>query len=218
MEGLDRLMKWNDEYWPLLINLYKRKPEGVKPLYSRGLIEISLNLHIEPQVLYKKMFELRKLDTPSIRQMWEDYSANPRRLSKAVKTIQEKEGYGTSGGYFDGIEINETWEKDFRPLESNDSLTPVKLIIILDLYFQLTPSTMVVETEEVVELARMLRIAPKMMVDVMEVYQHCDPYLNKDGIMIHPLYDDCETVWNRYGNDDPEKLAAIVAQLKEYFK
>lgn len=218
MEGLDRLMKWNDEYWPLLINLYKRKPEGVKPLYSRGLIEISLNLHIEPQVLYKKMFELRKLDTPSIRQMWEDYSANPRRLSKAVKTIQEKEGYGTSGGYFDGIEINETWEKDFRPLESCESLTPVKLIIILDLYFQLTPSTMVVETEEVVELARMLRIAPKMVVDVMEVYQHCDPYLRKESTTIPALYHDCEAVWNRYGNDDPEKLAAIVAQLKEYYK
>lgn len=211
-------MKWNDEYWPLLINLYKRKPEGVKPLYSRGLIEISLNLHIEPQVLYKKMFELRKLETPSIRQMWDDYSANPRRLSKAVKTIQEKQGYGTSGGYFDGIEINETWEKDFRSLESNDSLTPIKLIIILDLYFQLTPSTMVVETEEVVELAKMLKISPQLVVDVMEVYQFCDPYLNQDGIMMHPLYFECDAIWNRYGNDDPEKLAALVAQLKEYYK
>lgn len=211
-------IQWNDEYWPLLIQLYLKKPEGVKPLYSRRLVEISLNLHIEPQVLHKKMFELRKLDTPYMQQLWDDFAKNPRRLSKAVKLIEEKQGYGTSGKFFDGIEINETFERDFRELEGNKELTPIKLICILDLYFQLTPTTMVTETEEVIEMAKLLKITPNLVVEVMEVFQYCDPYLNKTDFIINPLLFDCEKVWQRYGNDDPEKLAALVAQLKEYFK
>lgn len=209
---------WNDEYWPLLVQLYLKKPEGVKPLYSRGLVEISLNLHIEPQVLHKKMFELRKLDTPYMQQMWDDFANNPRKLAKAVKTIQQKQGYGTSGKFFDGIEVNETFELDFRELQANKDLTPVKLICILDLYFQLTPTTMVSDTDEVIELAKMLKITPGLVVEVMEIFQFCDPYLNKTDMMIHPLLFDCKEIWKRYGNDDTEKLAAMVAQLKEYFK
>lgn len=27
---------WSDEYWLLLMQLYQRKPAGIKPLYSRG--------------------------------------------------------------------------------------------------------------------------------------------------------------------------------------
>ncbi len=27
---------WNEEYWLLLLQLYQKKPMGVKPLYSKG--------------------------------------------------------------------------------------------------------------------------------------------------------------------------------------
>ena len=66
-------VRWQDEYWLLLMQLYLKKPEGVKPLYSRGLVDLSLELHIPPQFLYKQMFKLRSLDTP--RHEWKSFGS-----------------------------------------------------------------------------------------------------------------------------------------------
>jgi hypothetical protein len=52
--------RWQDEYWLLLMQLYLKKPEGVKPLYSKGLVNLSMELHIPPQFLYEQMHELRR--------------------------------------------------------------------------------------------------------------------------------------------------------------
>jgi hypothetical protein len=92
------------------------------------------------------------------------------------------------------------------------------LILILDLYFRLTPITMVSETPEIQQLARLLKIKPKEVVEVMEVYQHCDPYLNKKDVMISPLLLPCNDIWRRFGNSDTEQLASFAEQLSEYFK
>jgi hypothetical protein len=210
-------MKWNDEYWPLLIRLYKRKPEGVKAVYSRGLIDIALHLHIHPSELYRKMMELRKLDTPFLKQLWDEYE-NPRKLNKAVKTLLKKEGYGTAGKYYDEIEINESWELNFRPLDARKDLMPVQLIIILDQYFRLTPITMVPQTEEIKELAKLLKLPAETITQIMEIYQYCDPYLNRDEITDDQLLEPCKEVWKRYGNEDIVKLATFASQLKEYFR
>lgn len=210
-------MKWNDEYWPLMIWLYRRKPEGVKALYSRGLIDIALHLHIHPRELHRKMMELRKLDTPMLRQLWDEYKSQ-RKLAKAVKILQEKEGYGTAGRYYEEIETNESWELLFRPLEARDDLMPAHLVIILDQYFRLTPTTMVTQTEEIQELARLMKIPAALITQIMEIYQLCDPYLNREDIIIDPLLFPCQEVWKQYGTEDIEKLATLAAQLKEYFK
>ena len=45
---------WNDDYWLLIMQLYLRKPVGLKPLYSRELVELSIELHIPPQQLYQR--------------------------------------------------------------------------------------------------------------------------------------------------------------------
>jgi hypothetical protein len=37
-------------------------------------------------------------------------------------------------------------------------------------------------------------------------------------ILTSPLITPCNNIWKRYGNGNPEKLAAYAAQLKEYFK
>ena len=36
---------WKDEYWLLLLQLYQKKPMGVKPLYSKGMVNLALELH-----------------------------------------------------------------------------------------------------------------------------------------------------------------------------
>ena len=211
-------MKWSDEYWPLLIQVYKKKPEGVKPVYSKKLVDVSLFLHIPPKELHKKMLELRKLDTPSVQHVWKELAGNTYKLNKAVKRIKEHQGLGNADKFFEGVETNESFERDFRPLEENPRMKPVQLIMILNLYFQLTPTTMVAETDEIQELAKLIKQPAKTILEVMELFQYCDPYLNRDGKPNHPLFAVCKEIWNRFGNDDIEKLEALAAQLREYFK
>ena len=200
------------------MQLYLKKPEGVKPLYSRGMVNLSLELHIPPQFLYEQMFKLRSLDTPRMEKLWERYGNNPKRLAKGIKMLRQMKGLGSAGDFYEGVETHESFELDFKPIEENPDLTPVKLIMILDLYFRLTPNTMVKSTPEIQQLARLLKIDTSLIVEIMEVYQICDPYLNRVELLTSPLVLPCNRIWKRYGNDNPEKLAAYAAQLKEYFK
>lgn len=207
---------WSDEYWLFLIRLYLRKPEGVKPMYSKEMVKLALELHIPPQFLYEQMFRLRQLETPRLERLWATYSKNPSKLARGIKKLRQIKGWQNE--LFDGVEIVESWELDFKPLPANAMLMPISLIIILDQYFRLTPITMVTNTPEIQELAKLLKIKADMVVEIMELYQICDPYLNKDMMMINDLLIPCQQIWKRYGNDNPQKLAAYAAQLKEYFK
>ena len=207
---------WSDEYWLFLIRLYLRKPEGVKPMYSKEMVKLALELHIPPQFLYEQMFRLRQLETPRLERLWATYSKNPNKLARGIKKLRQIKGWQDE--LFDGVEIVESWELDFKPLPANAMLMPISLIIILDQYFRLTPITMVTDTPEIQELAKLLKIKADMVVEIMELYQICDPYLNKDMMMINDLLNPCQQIWKRYGNDNPQKLAAYAAQLKEYFK
>lgn len=209
---------WNDEYWLLLMQLYLKKPVGMKPLYSRQLVDLSLETHVPPRYLYNQMFRLRHSNSPLLHLLWETYGKQPKKLADDVKKLKRMKGFGKSEKFYDGVEIKETFEKDFRPLPQNKQLKPVMLIMILDLYFRLTPITMSPETPEVRQLAKLLRITPQLVADVMDVFQFCDPYLNRDDMIINPLLLPCQEIWNRYGNDNPETLSALAAQLRDYFK
>ena len=215
---------WHDDYWLLLMQLYLHKPVGVKPMYSRPMVELSIELHIAPQQLFARMCEIANLETPRIERIWQDYSRNPKRLTRAVQLLRNMMGFGSAGGFYDGggfyegVEVEETFERDFRPIAEDARLTPVMLILILDQYFRLTPITMVEETPEVQQLARLLRIPVSLVVDVMDIFQHCDPYLNRRDVTISPLLSPCQQIWQRYGNIDTRQLASYANQLKDYFK
>jgi hypothetical protein len=208
---------WSDEYWLLLMQLYLKKPVGVKPLYSRGIVDLSLDLHIPPEFLHAQMFKLRMI-TPRIGRLWEKYGKSPKKLARGVELLWRMKGYGNADAFYQGVEMNESFEKDWKPIAPGAELTPVKLILILDLYFQLTPITMVPETPEVNDLAKLIKVSPKLIAEVMEVYQFCDPYLNRADFLLSPLLVPCQEVWNRFGNDNPEKLYQLASQLKEYWK
>jgi len=207
---------WSDEYWLLLMRLYLRKPEGVKPMYSKEMVKLALELHIPPQFLYEQMFRLRQLDPPRLERLWETYSKNPNKLARGIKKLRQMKGWRDE--LFDGVEIIESWELDFKPLPVHTGIMPITLIIILDQYFRLTPITMVKDTPEIQELAKLLKLKPELIVEIMEIFQLCDPYLNKDMMIVDDLLHPCQQIWKRYGNDNPQKLAAYAAQLKEYFR
>ncbi len=208
---------WQDDYWLLLMQAYLKKPVGIKPTYCREMVNLSLELHIAPQVLHQRLGDIAQLRTPRIERIWRGYGENPRRLSRAVSLLRQMTGFNTGGDFFEGVDVQETFERDFRPLAEDERLTPVMLTLILDLYFRLTPITMVTETPEVQELARLMRIAAPLVVEVLEVFQHCDPYLNRRDVTFSPLLLPCQRVWQRYGNGDTRQLADHAEELKAYY-
>jgi hypothetical protein len=210
-------LKWQDDYWLLLMQIFLQKPVGMKPTYCREMVSLALELHIPPQVLKDKMKELARLDTPRIERIWETYNNKPQKLARAVRLLREMKGFGQASLFYEGVETNETWEKDWQPVAGNTRLTPVMLILVLDLYFRLTPATMVTETPEVKELSIMLKISTEDIVEVMDIYLHCDPYLNRRDVIMNPLLQPCLTIWQRYGNGDTEELAKLAEDLKAYY-
>ena len=212
-----RKQLWQDDYWLLLLQLYLKKPVGVKPTYSRDVVDLSLELHIPPQALIGKMKQIAALDTPRLERLWREYAGYPRRLARAVRLLREMTGFNTGGDFFEGIDVQETFERDFRPLDEDRRLTPVALTLILDEYFRLTPITMVAETPEVQQLARLLHLPVALVVEVLDVFQHCDPYLGRRDACISDLLLPCHEIWQRYGNGDVRQLVDYAEQLKCYY-
>jgi hypothetical protein len=210
--------KWQDEYWLLLLQLYLEKPVGIKPMYSRGMVNLSLELHIAPSALFNKMCQIAHLETPRVERFWELYGNNPKKLKRVVNLLREMWGFNNAMEFYDGVETNESFEKDFKPVADGVTLTPVALTLILDLYFRLTPITMVPETPEVQELAKLIKQKPETVVEVLETFMHCDPYLNRKDVVMGDLMLACQQVWRRFGNANPEELASYAEQLKEYYK
>ena len=211
-------LKWQDEYWLLLMQIYLQKPTGIKPMYSKEMVDLSMELHIAPNVLFNKMCQIANLETPRIEYFWELYGNNPKKLKRAVNMLREMWGFNNALAFYEGVETQESFEKDFKPISADSVLTPVMLTLILDLYFRLTPITMVEETPEVQEIAKMMKIKPQEVVEALEAFQHCDPYLNRKDVVMDDLALACQQVWRRYGNANPEDLASYAEQLKEYYK
>ncbi len=210
--------KWHDDYWLLLMEIYLKKPVGIKPMYSKKMVDLSIELHISPNILFNKMCEIANLETPRIEHIWETYGHNPKKLARAAKLLREMKGFNNANEFYDGVEVNETFEKDFQPIENCEPFTPAMLTLILDQYFRLTPPTMVPETPEVQELSKLLRLSPQLVTEAMEIFQYCDPYLNRKDVTFNKLLLPCKQIWRRYGNADTEELASYANQLKEYFK
>ena len=210
--------KWSDDYWLLLMQIYLQKPVGVKPMFHRKMVDLSLELHLPPNLLFNKMCQIANLETPRIEHIWETYGRNSKKLARAVSLWREMRGYGDANAFYEGVEIQETFERDFKPVAEGTVMTPVMLTMILDLYFRLTPITMVPKTPEVQELARLIKVKPTEIVEVMELFQHCDPYLNRKDTANSPLAAPCREIWRRYGNVETEQLASYAEQLKDYFK
>ena len=209
---------WHDDYWLLVMQAYLLRPVGIKPMYSRIMVDLSMELHIPPQTLRNRMQQLARLDTPRIERIWNTYSSDRKRLTRAVQLLRDMKGFGAAEDFYEGVEVQESFERDFRPLDEDERFTPVMLILILNLYFPLTPITMVSSTPEVAELARLLKIKAKDVVEVLDVFQICDPYLERNEVTLSPLLLPCQRVWQRMSDKEPHQLDAFAEELKEYYR
>lgn len=209
---------WSDDYWPLIMQLYMSKPTGVKPLYSRAVVDLGIRLHIPPKYIHSQMHLLREHATPFLQRVWDTYAGNTRRLNRDVRRLQQMQGFGAGSAFYEGVDTDDGFAADYRAVAHGTSLTRVMITIILELYFRLTPLTMVKETPEVEECARRLGIKPAEVVEVLCTFQSCDPILHRAPSPDSPLTLACRTVWKRYANEDPDRLADTAVRLAEYFK
>lgn len=213
---------WQEDYWLVLMQLYLKKPVGVKAIYSRSMVDLALELNIEPEFLYEQMFRLRQHSTPSLQFLWDKFYTHQKKLNSYVEKLRLMKGFCNAKRFYHDVEIKETWQNDFKPLKDSlfeaDILMPLHLIVILDLYFHLTPITMVFETPEIQELSKIMDVKSDTIVTVMETFQECDPYLNRMAFNVSPLYYQCHDIWQRFGDGNPQELSSKASQLKEYFK
>jgi len=108
---------WTEEYWLLLLQIYLKKPIGIKPTYARSMVELSLELHIPPYIPHEKMEEFDLNDLPSIQALWKAYANNPKKLQKEARRIRKMSGFGKPEEFYEGVTTAETFEKDFKPIE-----------------------------------------------------------------------------------------------------
>lgn len=162
---------------------------------------------------------------PSLQQLMDRYARSTRRLNDDCTKLRMSFGMGNASEFYDDVAVNETWELDFKPVNARTAqmmgrplLTPVMLIMILDLYFRLIPATMVTDTPDVKELARLLSISAEDVVDVLNIYQYCDPFIVQTASLMDPLLPPCHKIWQRYANDDPMLLSNLAHQLNAYFQ
>lgn len=207
---------WSDDYWLLVMQLYQKKPVGVKSEYSHPVVELGLELHIPPKTIREQMRVLERHATPSLQRLWTTYADNSRRLARDVKRLRQMSGFGDPGLFYDGVETTQPFERDYRPVDDSSDITPVMLTIILNLYFELTPNTMVSETPEVLDTASLLGVKPEEVVDVLNIYQTFDPILKRKPLPSSPVNDEAQRLWKCYYNQ-PELLQNNVEKLKQYF-
>ena len=106
---------WSEEYWILLLQIYFKKPAGIKRTYARPMVELSLELHIPPYILHEKMEEFDLNDLPSIQALWKAYANNPKKLQKEARRIRKMSGFGKPEEFYEGVTTAETFRKSHRP-------------------------------------------------------------------------------------------------------
>lgn len=208
---------WTDNYWPLIMQLFMSKPTGVKSPYSKPVVDLGIELHITPKFLHEQMHLLRNHATPSLQRVWDTYYGNPRRLSRDVRRLRQMAGFGSAALFYDGVDTDDDFAADYRPIAPGSPLTRVMLVIILDLYYRLTPITMVRQTPEVAECARLLGISPDEVVQVLCTYQAFDPILHRPTPADTPLTQTCRKVWKQFVAEEPDRLADTALRLAEYY-
>lgn len=209
---------WNDDYWLLVLQLYLKRPTGVKAVYAREAVDLAVELHLPPQFIHQQLQEMDRRDRLVLQLVWKTYAQKPRWLAKDIARLRKMKGFGCEQAFYEGVEVRNTFEDFFLPLTEDHELKPVMLVLILDLYFRLVPHTMVVDTPEVAELARLMKLKPEKVVQVLETFQACDPYLMRTTEASLPLLAPCQQVWNRYANGQPTLLEEQAEAFRAYFE
>ena len=209
---------WNDDYWLFVLQLYLKRPTGVKPVYAHEAVDLAMELHLPPQFIHQQLQEMCRRDRLVLQLIWNTYATRPRLLAKDIAKLRKMKGFGHEKAFYNGVEVQNTFEHFFLPLPEDHELKPIMLVLILNLYFHLVPQTMVAPTPEVAELAHLMKLKPEKVVRVLETFQVCDPYLMRSAGPHLPLLKPCQQTWNSYANGNPAQLEEHAQALSAYFE
>lgn len=229
---------WNDQYWPLIIKLYLAKPVGMKAMYSKGVVDLSIELHIPPFYIYERLEEVERNQRPLLQRLRTLYEGNARRLSRDAKLLRQMAGFGTGGLFFEDVCIDNDFERDYCPVADDTAMTPAMLTLILNLYFQLIPDTMKATTPEVQQLAKRLHVSTDEVVQVLMLCLAEDPCIpghRRERLLgsssaassassasaagsTASLSQAVSKLWHRYGNGDAMMVEEAAERFDHYFE
>ena len=72
---------WNDDYWLLVLQLYLKRPTGVKAVYAREAVDLAVELHLPPPFIHQQLQEMDRRDRLVLQLVWKTYAQKPRRLA-----------------------------------------------------------------------------------------------------------------------------------------
>lgn len=210
----------NDEYLLDVLQLYLKSPVGIKRLYSRSVVNLSLDLHVSPQFIIKKMHDIEeyKDKIPSLTRIWNAYAYDEKKLGVAVETLKRMRGFGKPSKFYKDVTSTTSFEKMFLPISGHKNIIPAMLVMVLDVYPTIMPTAMEVDTPEILELSKLLGISKKEVLQIMTTFVLCDPIMNRPKDEEDSLYKACNEVWREYANDSPQKLKKKAIELKDYFE
>ena len=86
---------WNDDYWLFVLQLYLKRPTGVKPVYAHEAVGLAMELHLPPQFIHQQLQEMCRRDRLVLQHLCDTSPTARKRHRKATKD----EGIRTRKGF-----------------------------------------------------------------------------------------------------------------------
>ena len=84
---------WNDDYWLLVLQLYLKRPTGVKAVYAREAGDLAVELHLPPPFIHQQLQEMDRRARLELQLVWKTYAQKPRRLAKDIARLRKMKGF-----------------------------------------------------------------------------------------------------------------------------
>ncbi len=194
-----KAFKWTKEESILVLDLYFKKPAGMKKKDSPQILDLANTIGRTPNAVYRKMYgflrwyptipllfydEVEDENDP-FQPFWNEYFLDPKKLNRDAKAI----------------------------------LSDIRVYTLtLYLYFHLVPNTMAPKVPEVVALAKLVKRSPAFIVEILHNYLSCDPFMRGKATQASTtLQKTCRLIWERY-DKNISKLATTVEYITSYYQ
>ncbi len=194
-----KIAKWTKEESVLVLDLYFRKPVGMKKKDSPLILDLAQTIGRTPSAVYRRMYEFLRWyptiplfycedvedENDPFQPFWHEYFTDSKKLHKDAEA------------YLSEIRI---------------------YTLTLHLYFHLLPDTMVPKVPEVVALAKLVRKPVNTIVEILHNYLSCDPFMRgKTQQASTTLEKLCSLVWKRYEGNLP-KLNSAAEHITAFYQ
>ncbi len=175
-----KAVKWTKEESILVLDLYFKKPVGMKKKDSLQILDLAKTIGRSPSAVYRRMYEFLR---------W--YPTIPLPFYDDLEDESDPFQPFWNGYFLDLKKLHK---------DAESFLSDIRVYTLtLHLYFQLIPDTMTPKVPEVIALAKMVKRPPALIVEILHNYLSCDPFMRgkapQASTSLHKL---CRIIWERY--------------------